>query len=190
MTVLLRKWPLIHGLLFYFVWFVAVGAVSRPHGDLTAILTLLVFSALSVWVSMQRHGVSAAHKELRWLGLIALLGLIVDGAVVGYGVLQFPHTSAYFGWYPWWLVAMWICFGTAYSTSLSWLADRIVLQIGFGAIGGALSLFAAYRMGAVQFPLGIPTTAVIVAIEWAAVMVISFWLYKSIMRSSELTHES
>ena len=172
-----RYWSLIHALLFYIIWFIAVKSVSAPAGENLALSLQTFFVVLCLFVTLQTSGINAAKTELYFLIAIALLGLCVDGTLSFLGLFSFPFTEFYcasFWPYPLWLLGMWFCFGTAFRTSLAWLRKRALLQIAFGAVGGTLSLFAAFRLGAVEFPHGVAFTLAIVSIEWAVVMLLAF----------------
>jgi hypothetical protein len=70
---------------------------------------------------------------------------------------------------PFWLVMLWLGFG-----AFVWCMREIVVRYSllllslFGGLGGAMSYFAGYRLGAVEWPMGVEQTVIIVFVCWFA----------------------
>lgn len=95
------------------------------------------------------HLLFSSHRarDLRLMGLAALLGSLLDGSLASSGLLHYspaapavPVTGC-----PLWITALWIAFSTTLTRSLGWLRQRIATSLLFGAIGGPLAYWAAER---------------------------------------------
>lgn len=167
------SWPLIQALLFYIMWYLAVLSAAQPGGEIFSLLTQGVFVALGLFMRKR-----AITFELKFLLLLTVVGSLIDMLPVRIEFTTFPYTQYFIGVYPVWMVGMWCCFATIFSTGLSWMRDKISWQIFFGFLGGPLSLFAAQRIGAVDFPKDFAFTMLLYAFEWAFIMAIAFGIYK------------
>ncbi|MBX3374547.1 MAG: DUF2878 domain-containing protein [Phycisphaeraceae bacterium] len=65
-----------------------------------------------------------------------------------------------------WMVMLWANFATTLRSSMRWLRGRPVLAAGFGAVGGPLAYWAGARLGAIDFPRGLPSAALGVGVLW------------------------
>lgn len=103
------------------------------------------------------------------------IGLLWDSALVSLGVLQYQHgmISAFMA--PHWIIAMWALFATTINISLSWMKANWLLAVLMGAIGGPLSYYAGYKLGAVQIP-DMTLGMIALAIGWAIFMPVLVWL--------------
>jgi hypothetical protein len=169
----IQHWGIAHAVLFNIVWFVVVLAVSKPGGETFALGTQLSFIVFCLAASGMMSGRRGLLRELRLITYLAALGLLVDGALARAGFVAFPYTERFIWGYPLWMLGMWGCFATTFSSSLAWIIKRPVAQVLFGSLGGPMSLFAAQRFGAVAFPNRLDLTLAIVAVEWAIVMLIA-----------------
>lgn len=169
----MRSWPLLHGILFYVVWFLAVRSVSTPGGESTTLAIQVSFCALCLVVSRKR-----LRREVAFMGALTGFGGAIDSVAAHLGLIIFPHTTLYLLGYPLWMWGMWASFATAFSTSLSWMTHRISAQLLLGAIGGSLSLYAASKLGAVEFPRELSLTLAYFGIAWALLMVGGSWIYR------------
>jgi hypothetical protein len=169
----IQHWGIAHAVLFNIVWLVVVLAMSKPGGETLALGTQLGFIAFCLFASGVMNGKLVLIRELRFLIYLVAIGLLVDGAIARAGFVAFPHTDRFIWDYPLWMLGMWGCFATAFSSSLAWIIKRPVAQVLFGSLGGPMSLFAAQRFGAVAFPNRLDLTLAIVAVEWAIVMLIA-----------------
>ncbi len=139
---------------FQLLWFLAV------LGQQDFQIPLLLLVAISYLWLFQKGKQYVAQA----LGL-ACLGIIVDSFNQLLGIFQFQTNLI-----PLWLLGLWMIF--------SWYANLIamkltqfpfILVVIIGALGGALSYFAGWRLGAVSWPYSPAFTFGVVAIEWALI---------------------
>lgn len=104
-----------------------------------------------------------ARKDIVVLPL-ALIGIAVDGLFSLAGVFYFEHA-------PLWLLVLWLGFVLTLHHGLHWLQS---LPVHFAAIvgifAGTASYFAGFKMGAVDFPLGIGISLTLIALCWAILL--------------------
>ncbi len=167
------NWPLLHGLLFYFVWYGVVLSAMEKTTELYGIALQVLFVALCL---------ALAKKHLRYealfILLLTLIGAGIDAVPVMLGIITFPHTQYYLFGYPLWMIGMWSCFATAFSTSMTWLAKKPLAQIFSGVIGGPISLYAAVKLGAVALTGEFYSSLLFVGAEWGVVMFASYKLHE------------
>lgn len=135
---------------FQAVWLACV--ISAASGEAWA--GLAVFAAvIAVHVWSARNRIA----EVKLLGAAALIGLIAESALMGWGGIRFTG-----GGLPVWMIALWVNFASTLRYSLEWLSGRYPLACVLGAVAGPLSYLGGQRLGAitVESPLA-------VAIEWA-----------------------
>jgi hypothetical protein len=148
--------------VFYAGWFACVlgAAHGRPWLGTLAVLTA---GALHLALA-RRPGI-----ELRLLLAALAIGTAWDSALLGLGITGYDTGLFAPGLAPHWIMALWVLFATTLNVSLAWLKSRWLLAAAFGGVGGALSFFAGYRLGAVQMPdLALGLT--VQAIGWAFLM--------------------
>ncbi len=107
-------------------------------------------------------------RELRLMGLAAVIGVLIDSTLALSGQVRFA--SAWPGDFaPYWMLSLWIVFATTLNHSLCWLMVRpLAAGIG-GAIGGPLAYLAGERLGALDIVA--PATALpLIAVLWTAAM--------------------
>jgi len=136
-----------------------------------------------------------AVKQMPWLGPVVFLlvlaihlrfarrpecelGLVIACGVIG---LMFDSVLAAAGWVtypsglfsellaPYWIVTMWMLFGTTLNLSMSWLKGRPLLAAVLGAIGGPASYVAGQKLGGIVFLEFVPAI-IALAIGWAVFM--------------------
>jgi hypothetical protein len=70
---------------------------------------------------------------------------------------------------PYWIVTMWMLFGTTINLSMRWMRGRPLLAAAFGFVGGPLAYIAGHKIGGIEF--GDQTAAIaMLAIGWAVIM--------------------
>ena len=135
---------------------------------------LVNFAAFQIgWFS----SVVGAAKQMPWLGPIALLvvlaihlrqahrpqaeltlvvacglvGVFFDSLLVALGWVTYP--SGLFSEFlaPYWIVTMWMLFGTTLNLSMGWLKGRPLMAAALGAIGGPASYIAGQKLGGIVF---------------------------------------
>ncbi len=139
-----RVWPLIaNGILYELMWLAAVLAEQQYVVMLTLAFLLLHF--LLVFPARLRAyspaltavGVTkAVFAEGLLVGLIALVGYMVDSGWFATGILQSP--SAY-PIAPVWLFCLWLAFATTFNSALIVLQQRWLVAALIGAVAGPLT---------------------------------------------------
>lgn len=105
------------------------------------------------------------------LALISIpLGILLDSALSSFGVFSYQSPLPVSWLSPPWMVALWVNFAIILRGPLGWMEGKYVLGAVFGALGGPLSYYAGFRLGAITVPGGIETFLIVVAIEWAVAM--------------------
>lgn len=155
--------------LFQFGWFGVVlsGAAKQP-----GLATGIAGAVLIVHLSYARR----ILPELKLALMAGALGLVLDSALTGLGLLRFDSGQ----WVSWaappWIVAMWMMFATTLNSSLSWLKGRFGLAALLGAIAGPLAYFGGAKFGAVQLPEGPVLSLLGVALAWLIAMPLLAWI--------------
>lgn len=110
------------------------------------VLTQSAWGILWAMAFVLFHKLKVANRgEWSKVGLIMAIGLTVDTAWHYSPWIHFVGT----GWpVPLWLIGLWLMFPLTLAHSLSWLSNRLALQILFGAIGGGGSYIAGAKLGA------------------------------------------
>ncbi len=153
---------------------------------------LINFAAFQIgWFS----SVLGAAKQMPWLGPVAFLvvlaihlrlarrpqfeiclviacgviGLIFDSVLVAAGWVTYPSGLFSDLLAPYWIVTMWMLFGTTLNLSMGWLKGRPLLAALFGAIGGPASYLAGQKLGGIVFLEFVPAM-IALAIGWAVFM--------------------
>ncbi|CCN82791.1 conserved hypothetical protein [Vibrio nigripulchritudo SFn27] len=138
-------------LWFQGLWFLAV--IGRENTQVwlvvASVLTLLFCFVDEV-------------KKLRLIFAVSALGILVDYINWQIGLFTFPSVS-----FPVWLTLLWGLFGW-YAVQMRSLVNRyprifVSLLVG---VSGSLSYFAGYRLGAVDWELGVLLTLSILFLEW------------------------
>jgi hypothetical protein len=70
---------------------------------------------------------------------------------------------------PYWIVTMWMLFGTTINMSMRWMRGRPLLASAFGFVGGPLAYVAGHKIGGIQFVDQAPAIAML-AVGWAVIM--------------------
>lgn len=95
---------------------------------------------------------------------LALIGVSLDASLSLVNVFAFQQI-------PLWLVLLWLGFVLNFGHSLRFLRHlHLLWQIVIGAAGGCYAYLASWKLGAVEFPLGLINTACIIAVAWALLL--------------------
>ena len=108
---------------------------------------------------------------------VAMVGCMADIVLAVTGVFNFTSEISTLP-IPFWLVSLWIGFAATLRHSLGYLQNRLIIASILGAISGPLSYFAGYRFGAVDFPIGVTETLVILSFVWALIMPASMFFVR------------
>ena len=143
--------PLLNIALYQLVWFIAVlGGEGLIWLALAPILVHFVLTPVP-------------KTDLRLVGLVLLIGIIVDGSLRLSGFFIFAEDRFPI---PLWLGCIWISLATLFNHSLHWLKSRLWLAALLGAVGGPIAYLAGGRLGAAEFTLSAPWATVLLALIW------------------------
>lgn len=108
-------------------------------------------------------------SELMLILSCGLIGAVFDSALVAAGWVTFPSGMFSDMMAPYWIVTMWMLFGTTINMSMRWMRGRPLLASAFGFVGGPLAYIAGHKIGGIVF---VDQTAAIamLAIGWAVIM--------------------
>lgn len=139
-------------------------------------------AAVAILVTLTHLGLRRDMRELRLIGLCALIGLLVDS------VLAITHQVRFAGWpldvAPYWMLSLWIAFATTLNHSLRWMMNRPLAAALGGALGGPLAYLAGARLGALSITAA-TTTLPLVALLWtAAMLALAMFMRRTSTRSS------
>ena len=154
---------------------------------------LLNFAAYQIgWFS----SVLGAAKQLPWIGPLALMvvllihlaqsrrplleiglviacggviGIFFDSFLVAAGWVSYPSGQFHEMLAPYWIVTLWMMFGTTLNLSLGWLKGRNILAMILGALAGPLTYLAGQKLGGMQFVDPVPAM-IALGVGWAIAM--------------------
>ena len=102
--------------------------------------------------------------DLKMIGFLIFLGLLVDGTLQQVGFFTFKSPGLPI---PFWLLVVWIGLAMTIHHSLAWLKDKLLLAALFGGLGGPAAYWAGTRMGAASFNWSLPTSLLVLTIIWS-----------------------
>lgn len=150
-------------ILFQLGWFCCVigGASSEYYW----------IGVVAVMVIIAIHLVRANNiqDEIVLIMATMLLGTAWDSGLTMAGLFSFSNGVVLTGLVPVWMIAMWALFATTLNVSLSWMKNRYLLAMAFGALGGPIAYYAGNRLGAVEFS-STSTALIAVGIGWSIIM--------------------
>ncbi len=107
--------------------------------------------------------------ELMLILSCGLIGAVFDSVLVAAGWVTFPSGMFSDVMAPYWIVTMWMLFGTTINTSMRWMRGRPLLASAFGFVGGPLAYVAGYKIGGIEF-VDQPAAIAMLAVGWAVIM--------------------
>jgi hypothetical protein len=143
-------------------WFACVlsAAAGRPWLGTTIALVL---------IGIHVARASRPRAELELIAVAAMIGLLVDSALISSASLSFSASIWAHEWAPYWMVSLWGAFATTLNHSLRWLTRRPVVAALFGAVGGPIAYAAGVQLGALEMPS--PQRALpAIGVAWAVAM--------------------
>jgi hypothetical protein len=142
---------LLSSLWFQLLWLAAV--LGREHWQWPLLSTICLTCLISLW---------RGDIPLSFIAGVLFTGLFIDSINQQLSLLEF--TTSYL---PLWLAGLWLIFAW-YCWQLRFLLIRLPLLLVSmaGAAGGALSYFAGYKLGAVEWPKDHTDTFFILFSEW------------------------
>lgn len=118
--------------------------------------------------------------DLKMIGFLLFLGLLVDGTLQQVGFFSFRGSGFPI---PFWLLVIWLGFAMTIHHSLSWFKDKLLLAALFGGLGGPVAYWAGTRLGAASFNWSLPSSLLVLAVVWSlifpAIMLFSTLLQKA-----------
>ena len=156
------KNALINYVVFQAGWIACVwgAATGRPWLGLLVVASVVVMHLLMA----RRPG-----REAGLLLVCAAVGLVFESALLWSGWVAYPNGSWLPGVAPYWMIALWVLFGTTLNLSMRSLRSRPWLSAVLGAIGGPASYLAGEGLGAMS--LLQPTPALVtLALGWALML--------------------
>jgi hypothetical protein len=154
-------------LLFNFVafqvgWFACVLGAAQQVPWIGPAVVLVVVAI---------HLRQAARPDLEAGLLVAcgIIGLTFDSLLVTLGWVAYPSGMFSSSFAPYWIVSMWVLFGTTLNRSLVWLKGRQSLAAVLGAVSGPMSYFAGAKLGGIEF-LEQAAALAFLAIGWGVIM--------------------
>ncbi len=144
----------INVLLYQLIWILCV--LGGNTGAIAALPLLLLHLALS----------GCRDADLKMMGLMAFLGLVVDGTLQQIGFFQFASPGIPM---PLWLMVIWLGLAITPHHSLAWLKTRPVLSAVFGALGGPAAYWAGVRLGAASFNWPLLQALAFLSVIWACI---------------------
>lgn len=144
----MKHWLLLQAVTFQVIWLASVlgGNQWLP----------VSLAALCVHFSF-----SPCRKQDTYILPLACLGLALDTLLTLLGVFAFSQL-------PVWLLVLWLGFVLNFGHSLKVLKKLSSIWLAIiGAMGGCYAYLASWKLGAVDIPLGTPTTAVVLLMSWA-----------------------
>ena len=148
---------LLNALLLQIGWWLCVAGGNR-------------IAAVTAGVILLVHALVNRCELSEWLCIVlcASLGVLLDGALHAFGILQFA-TPSVFG-VPFWLVAVWLIFATTLNHSLRWLQTHRYWAIWLGASTAPLSYWGGVQLGAAHWGRAIPQALAIIALCWGLLL--------------------
>ena len=154
-----------NGLWFQALWFCTV------LGRDSLLPLALVLLVIHVWLALD------SRAELRQMFVAGGVGIAVDALFSATGVYSFPDGVLV----PLWLCCLWLGFAGVLGRSLAWLAVRPLVCSVAGAIAFPLNYWAGQRLGGVEFGYSLPVTFALLALVWACVLPLMFWLTAALL---------
>ena len=141
-------------------WFACVIGAAKEWPWLGPVVTV-VWCGLWLWLSSHRRA------DLILVVGSAVIGYVVDSALVLGGFFAFAPAVQLGGPSPLWMVALWALFGTSVRGPLRRLLDKPLLSAVVGAVAGPLAYGGGVRLGAASFGDDAVASRLAIGIAWA-----------------------
>lgn len=163
-----RRLQLMNFVIFEAAWFAAV--LGAAHGA-------PLWGTACVLVAIVWHLAISARPatEARLVGCLALLGAVVETAIVLQGNVTYASGQPFAWLAPYWMVALWAELAIALNVNMRWLKRRPALAALLGAILGPASFASGVRLGGAHFVAEWPALWTL-AVVWAVLMPVLMWL--------------
>lgn len=131
-------------------------------------MPILGIAAVAAAATYHLRNARLPLREGMLLLAAAVIGMLWDGQLAGYGWLIYPSGMFHQWLAPTWIIAMWVSFATTLNVSLRWLHGRFALAAAFGGMGGPLAYWAGTRLGGVTFSDPVIALSAL-AVGWALI---------------------
>jgi len=124
-----------------------------------------VFAALALHLRAARQ----PFEEVLLVVCCAFVGAVFDSVLVAAGWVAYG--SGVFSPYlaPYWIITMWMLFGTTLNVSMRWLRGRPLLTAGLGFYGGPAAYLAGQQLGGIVLVEQWAALAAL-AVGWALIL--------------------
>lgn len=124
---------------------------------------------VSIAIALHLSRAERPRAELLLILSCGFIGAVFDSVLVAASWVTFPSGMFSDLMAPYWIVTMWMLFGTTINLSMRWMRGRPLLAAAFGFVGGPLAYLAGHKIGGIQF---VDQTAALamLAIGWAVMM--------------------
>ena len=129
-----------------------------------------------LWLAIHILSCKRKMDELALVLVVTMIGACLDSFLVELGVFEFATAALI----PWWLVMLWACFAATLRHSLGLLSHSVRLQWFVGTFLVPLNYLAGYKFSAVNLPLSLIESYLILAFVWGPILVLLFFLQKKI----------
>ena len=143
-------------------WFASVLGAAKQlpwMGPVALIVVLFIHLAQS----------SRPQLEIGLVIACGVIGVFFDSFLVAAGWVSYPSGQFHELLAPYWIVTLWMMFGTTLNVSLGWLKGRNLLAAVLGAIAGPLTYLAGQKLGGMQFVEPLPAM-VALGLGWGIAM--------------------
>ena len=125
--------------------------------------------AAAVALAIHFHYARRPRQEFMLILSCALIGAAYDSVLVAAGWVE--YSSGLFNEYmaPYWIITMWMLFGTTLNVSMRWLRGRERLAALFGLFGGPMASIAGEKLGGIVLVDQFAALAAL-GIGWAGMM--------------------
>lgn len=148
MSLPLSYWRILQAVIFQLIWLIAV------LGNNEWLWLSLIFFSIHLFFT------PSLSVDLKLLPL-GFIGFSVDMSFYQLGLYSFQT-------WPYWLLVLWLAFVLNFGHSFHFLS-RFSTKVHslIGAIGGCYAYLISWKLGAVELPLGILLSGIIIAAAWA-----------------------
>ena len=156
-----------HNLLLTFVlaqvgWFACVLGAAHGYGLLGIAVALLI----TAWHVGLNPSPLPELKLVLWVGLVGLVG---ETALAETGLFIYEGTQLYPGGTTYWLLAMWLLFGSFLNSLMRFLKGHYIWAAALGLVGGPFAYIPGGNLGALSFTNTL-YAGVAVGVLWAVAM--------------------
>jgi hypothetical protein len=152
---------------FQVIWFASVHGASNGQPWLGgALLVPFVFWQLAT-------SPDPAYDR-RAMAVLSVAGFVIDSSYPLAGILSYAVPWPLQNLAPAWLVLMWVNLALILNHSLSWLRKRYGLAALLGGLGGGISYWAGWRLGAVEIHWPPWAAITLIGLVWTAALPLAY----------------